>query len=331
MPKLSVVLPVYNGAAYLAEAVESILAQEEADLELIIINDGSTDDSQAVIDRFTDQRIRSYQQKNQGLAATLNRGIELAKGDYIARHDQDDLAHPARLRRQLAFLEAHPDYGLIGTWASVLEENGPTYRYLRHPTDNGSLHFSLLFNNPFVHSSVMFRPSVVAQAGGYSTDPKRQPPEDYELWSRLGRLIKIANVPIYLQQYRATAGGMSRDAANPYMPRVIERSIENITDFLSKKVDKTAVAQLATLVQRPLTEAEGKPLPLAVIRQLLQQLTDTASQLPDTNPTTLAQESRQIWYAICSHYPLPAPVRAYYWLAQRIDYRMTIAQRKEQL
>ena len=120
---VSVVLPVYNGAKYLRDAIDSMLAQSYANFELIIIDDGSTDDSINIISAFNDPRIRLYSQENQGLAATLNRGITLAKGAYIARQDQDDVSLPNRLSKQAAFLETNPDYGMVGTWASIWERN----------------------------------------------------------------------------------------------------------------------------------------------------------------------------------------------------------------
>ena len=194
-PLVSVILPVYNGAVYLREAIESILDQSYANFELIIINDGSRDDSERIIKSIPDARIRYYCQENQGLPATLNRGIELSRGEFIARQDQDDISFPQRLERQVEFLETHPRCGMLGTWAEIWVNDVRTDRAHRHPADNVTLQYSLLFNNPFVHSSVMIRREVFERVGLYCNDRSRQPPEDYELWSRVSRVFEVSNIP----------------------------------------------------------------------------------------------------------------------------------------
>ena len=116
-PLVSVVLPVRNGAADLPKAIDTILAQTFTDFELIVVNDGSTDGTAAVLDAIRDPRVRVVHQENMGLAAALNRGISLARGRYIARQDHDDWAKPTRLEKQVAFMEANPDCALVGTCA----------------------------------------------------------------------------------------------------------------------------------------------------------------------------------------------------------------------
>jgi len=121
-PVISVLLPIYNGAPYLVEAIDSVLNQTWKDFELIVINDGSTDDSAAIVHGYDDPRIRYYEHENIGLAATLNRGIDLAVGEFIARQDQDDISKPERFARQIVYLTAHPECVLIGTWAEIWGE-----------------------------------------------------------------------------------------------------------------------------------------------------------------------------------------------------------------
>src|SRR5207302_1075177 len=144
--------------------------QTFADFELIAINNGSTDGTAAVLDGLRDPRMRVIHQDNMGLAAALNRGIALARGQYIARQDHDDWAKPTRLEQQVAFLEANPDCALVGTRAEIWVGNRKTERVHDHPTDNAALQFELLFDNPFVHSSIMVRKSALDAVGGYSTD-----------------------------------------------------------------------------------------------------------------------------------------------------------------
>jgi len=247
LPLVSVVLPVYNGAAYLREAIDSILAQTYSTFELIIINDGSKDDSASIIAQFDDPRIRTFSQANQGLAATLNRGIGLAQGAYIARQDQDDISLPQRLEKQVAFLQAHPEHGMVGSWAGIMVGERGTTRAHRHPADDLSLKFELLFTNPFVHSSMMIRREVFSTVGIYATDASRQPPEDFELWSRVARAYKVANVPEILVTYREVPHSMSRIGPSPFLEHAVAISAENIAFITGRPLDDQDVIDLAAL------------------------------------------------------------------------------------
>jgi glycosyltransferase involved in cell wall biosynthesis len=257
-PLISVVLPVYNGAPYLTEAIDSILNQTWRDFELIIIDDGSTDDSALIIASYSDPRIRFYQQKNNGLAVTLNRGISLAAGAYIARQDQDDVSLACRLEKQIAFLEAHPDYGMVGTWASIWEETKPTDRFHKHNTDNLSLKFDLLFDNAFVHSSLMIRKTVFDEVEAYCTDPDRQPPEDYELWSRVVRKFRVANIPEVLHVYREMPRSMSRTGNNPFLQHLLKINVENLAWATEGRYSNQSLQDLAALIHGVYPQFSGK-------------------------------------------------------------------------
>lgn len=228
IPLISVVLPVYNGAADVEKAVDTILAQTFTNFELLIINDGSKDNSAEILNGLSDQRVRLIHQDNLGLASTLNKGMQLAAGKYIARQDQDDLSHPQRLEKQFEYMESHPDCILLGTAAVIWVADTPTDRAHQHPVDHGTLSFDLLFNNPFVHSSVMLRKDEVIAAGGYSINRERQPPEDYELWSRLSRVGQVANLPDRLLVYREVPQSMSRIGPNPFIDKLVTISAENL-------------------------------------------------------------------------------------------------------
>lgn len=246
-PRLSVILPVYNGRDYLAQAIDSVLSQSFRDLELIIIDDGSTDGSAALIEKLEDPRIRFYKQPNRGLAATLNRAISLVRGEYIARQDQDDISLPSRFAKQVDFLDTNGDVGMLGTYAEIWVGNARSDRHLKHPIDNAELKFALLFDNYFVHSSVMIRRDVLAEVGGYSEDPARQPPEDYELWSRVMKRYRLANLPDVLLAYREVAGSMSRTGVNPFLHKQVRISSENIAWAAGLPVDSIEVNAVANL------------------------------------------------------------------------------------
>lgn len=266
-PLVSVLLPVYNGARYIDEAIESILSQTYTNFELIIINDGSMDESEEVILRHQDSRIRYISQENKGLAMTLNIGISLASGDYIARQDQDDVSLPQRFSTQITFLETHPAYAMVGTWAEIFSQNSVTPRYHRHPTDPSAIWLGLLTNCPFVHSSMMIRRTSIETIGGYSTDRNRQPPEDYELWSRMAKRYPVGNIPQVLVRYREVAGSMSRDRANPFEEKVYQISRENISYVLGSHDDDPATAVLVDLLHTRDIEERNLPSQSVLRRQ----------------------------------------------------------------
>lgn len=276
-PLISVLLPVYNGAEYIEDAIQSILWQTYNDFELIIINDGSYDASGSVIQNYKDPRIRYYEQSNQGLAATLNRAVSLARGEYLARQDHDDISLPKRFEKQVAFLKSHPSHGLVGTWAAILEDVGEIKGVHRHPVENSVLKYELLFDNPFVHSSVMIRKTVFDKIGAYTTDKSRQPPEDYELWSRVSREFDVANIPEILLIYREIPTSMSRAGLNPFLDRVINLSAENIAWVIGRESPDQNIIDLVSFVHGASHRLSSKPH----ITEIMQVLNEAVNKLCD--------------------------------------------------
>ena len=245
---ITVLLPVYNCAGYVGAAIESILAQTWQDFEFLIIDDGSTDDTPSVLSQYRDPRIRHLRHANRGLAATLNVGLRLARGKYIARQDQDDLSLPHRLEKQVAYMENNPNVALLGTWAQIIEGDILVERFHRHPDNESLLKYHLLFNNYFVHSSVMMCRDLILEIGGYSTDPERQPPEDYELWSRVARVAGVANLPEVLLQYREIPGSMSRQGPSPFRDHLVKICAENIGAAANVAPDDEDIQSFAAIV-----------------------------------------------------------------------------------
>lgn len=298
-PKVSVLLPVYNGQDYLAEAIDSILSQSFSDFELIIINDGSSDGSVAIIEKLDDPRIRFYQQSNKGLAATLNRGISLAIGEYIARQDQDDVSLPFRLEKQVAFLDANPEVGMVGASAEIWVGNERTNRFLRHPADDAALKFGLLFDNHFVHSSVMIRRSVFESVGEYSEDSSRQPPEDYELWSRVMKKYKLANLPEVLLAYREVEGSMSRAGVNPFLPNLIKISAENIAWASGLAVDRKEVIAISRLFRGcydQIPRGISFPEMQDILKRAHRKIAEDTGVLPGLLESTLSERIHKLRY-----------------------------------
>jgi cellulose synthase/poly-beta-1,6-N-acetylglucosamine synthase-like glycosyltransferase len=258
-PDVSVVLSVRNGGADLPKAIESILAQTLTNFELIAINNGSTDGTRSYLDSITDARVRVFHQEDRGLAAALNRGISLARGRYIARQDHDDLADPSRIAKQVAFLDTHPEHGLVGTRAEIWIGDRPDGRYHDHPTENEILRFDLLFTNPFVHSSVMMRKSALDHVGVYATDAARHPPEDYELWSRIARHYQVANLAERLTVYREVPSSMSRERAQPFMEKLVTISSENLAHAVGLTAPRQVHVDIAALIHGAAARVSQKP------------------------------------------------------------------------
>lgn len=238
-PKVSVILPVYNAQTYLRESIDSILGQSFADFELIIINDGSTDSSLEIISSYKDPRIVLMNQANAGLPITLNRAIRVAKGQYLARQDADDISLPNRLADQVTFLDSHPQCALLGSWADIIVENSLTDRGLRHPHLNGDIQVKLLFFNCFVHSSVMIRKSALEKSGLYPEEPEKFPPEDYDLWLRIAKQFEVANIPHALLKYRELPNSISRSKLQIMQDRAELMSFHAIKEILEPSfIDK---------------------------------------------------------------------------------------------
>lgn len=202
-PTISVILPAFNAVAYVREAVASILEQTFGDFELILIDDGSSDETPAILDCLarSDTRIRLIHQENAGLVATLNRGLSLARGHYVARMDADDRAYPERFAAQFDFLEAHPEVAVLGSSARFIDCAGTIFGEWRVPASSRGIKAGLLGGNcTLPHPSVMARREVLVAAGGYCD--RFAHAEDFELWLRLSRAHRFANLPQPLLDYR---------------------------------------------------------------------------------------------------------------------------------
>lgn len=214
-PMVTVLMPVYNGERYLRESIESILNQTFKDFEFLIINDGSSDGSRDIIKSYNDERIRFVEnERNLKLIETLNRGLDLARGKFIARMDCDDISLPDRLMEQVRFMEENPGIGACGTYVKIFR---PWFKMtVRYPTDPDGIKVRLLFRTPFAHPTVMMRTDVVRKYRLYY-NPDYLHGEDYEMWYRFNKVFPLANVPKVLLNYRLHNSSISkvqRDAQN---------------------------------------------------------------------------------------------------------------------
>ncbi len=209
-PRVSVLLPVYNAGSYLHAAVRSILDQTFDDLELVVIDDGSTDGSDRVLNDFAarDPRVRLVSRENRGLVTTLGELIDHATGELLARMDADDVALPDRLKVQVRFLDENPQTVCIGGGVILIDEHD---KELHHPppvVGNAHVQRSALEGRmPICHPAAMFRASAIAKVGGYR--PEAYPSEDLDLWLRLGEVGHLDNVPQAVLRYRVHSTSIS--------------------------------------------------------------------------------------------------------------------------
>jgi len=202
-PLVSVLMPVWNGEAFLAEAIESVLAQTLGSFELIVINDGSTDGTGEILTGYQhqDHRVHVGTQENQGIINALNRGLALARGRYVARLDADDACLPERLAVQVGLLERECSLVMAGSECSFVDEAGRQVGFRRLPLDDTSIRWRMLFDCPFCHSAVILRAETLSRNGlRYSTNARHA--EDYDLWSRLIEYGRCVNLPQPLVRYR---------------------------------------------------------------------------------------------------------------------------------
>jgi glycosyltransferase involved in cell wall biosynthesis len=252
-------MAVYNGERFLREAIDSILAQSLHDLELIVVNDGSSDKTSEVLASYADPRVRVvHKEINVGAAGARNTAITLARAPYIAIHDADDIALPYRLNKQFCFLEANASVSLVGSHAITVDEDGREKGALTYPSaDDTEIKWQLLFSNPFIHSSVMLRRGVATKAGGYTEDPVifRAFVEDYDLWSRIDESAKFVNFEEPLVKYRLSATSASSRTYSEQIRQTRLISQRNICGLLRwDRIDVASWERLERFLHHPVRQ-----------------------------------------------------------------------------
>jgi len=246
MPKVTVLMAVYNGEEHLREAIESILGQAFRDFEFLIIDDASTDSTREIILSRADPRIRLLKNEtNLGLTKSLNIGLKAATGEYVARMDADDVSLPERLERQAAYLDGNPGDALVGSLADVIGEDSQLISKPLGPAPNrGMIYVRLAFSNVMAHSSAMFRRSVVEKLGGY--DESFPQSQDYDLWYRVSRSCGVRILNLVLLKWRTTPSAISEKSGESQrvcakrifvkhvrevMPAISDRALERLIRY----------------------------------------------------------------------------------------------------
>jgi glycosyltransferase involved in cell wall biosynthesis len=239
-PLISVIMPAYNAAAYLTQAINSILSQTYSNFELIILNDGSTDQTEELIQSFSDTRIKYINnQRNLGIVATLNKGFTAAQGEYVARMDADDICFPVRLEHQINFLESHPSIGVLGSAIQLIDQRGRNLHKGFFPNDDALIRWAMMFTNPIAHPTVMIRRKLFLLCNGY----RDVPAEDHDLWERMGNITSFANLPevlLCLRRFSGTKTEKNKHSVLESSAKISYRMIVKIlgTDFPENLVQK---------------------------------------------------------------------------------------------
>lgn len=226
MPKISVIMPAYNAEKYIGAAIRSILGQSFGDFEFIILNDCSADRTEDVIRSFDDPRIVYLKnEQNLGVAATLNRGLAVAGGEYIARMDADDISYPERFRKQARYLDAHPEVAVLGSNLECFNDDGVicTGWSVSEPRQ---MKVDMFFSCGLAHPGVMMRRDVIQALGGY--DPEFNGLEDYELWCRVLEQHDITTLPDILLRYRIHGGQVTRNPDRRHRERMRQLKLRQV-------------------------------------------------------------------------------------------------------
>ena len=289
-PAISVVMAVYNGERYLRQAIDSILTQTWTDFEFLIVNDGSTDQSRKIAASYGDARIRIIDNaENIGLTRSLNRALSLARGEFIARQDADDVAHQTRLEKQVQFLRKHPAVALLGGQAQTIDQYGHIQAggKTHMPHEAAAIRWRLLFNNAFVHTSVMFRRDPVwTTLGGYDEAYPRT--QDFELWSRVAAQYEVGNLPDVVVDYRKHTGSVTH-GKQPLAHFITQ----NLTRFLGVE-DAQTLAEWTDLIQSYRVADIQEPERLVDLMFTLFDLFCTRNPMPDIAETIRPQLADQL-------------------------------------
>lgn len=245
-PKISVVMPVWNGEKFLQAAIESVLKQSFADFEFVIVDDGSTDGTRDILASYSDRRITVHRLDHGGIVTALNFGMSVARSEWIARQDADDISHPDRFALQWRALEQRPETVLSYTDVSLVGQDAGLTGQARFPRTRAMLALRLCRQNPIVHSTVMFQKEAFVRAGGYR--PEERHAEDFALWGRLLPHGDFVGLPDRLLSFRLHAQSVSKANLETQSALAAEIALAHCRAFmnLSEGDARHALAVLST-------------------------------------------------------------------------------------
>ena len=309
VPEVTVLMPVYNGARFLANAMNSVLGQTFGNFELLVVNDGSSDQTAEILASCGDPRVRIVDNgRNLGLIASLNKGLDLAGGDYIARMDQDDVALPKRLEKQVHFLRTSLQTGLCGTWFRTF--GGARSAVVRPPTGAEEMAAKLFHESPLAHPTVMFRRALFAHHGlRYSYEYPDA--EDFELWTRAAQVTELANLPEVLLRYRRhdeQVSNVKKARQDESVKKILLRQLRRIHANTTEEEREAHVA----IVSNRMPDATGVKVDYVEswLRELVRRNDLAEAGFP---PAAFRRAIAIVWWRYCSsRSSVPGMLRAFY-------------------
>lgn len=314
MPEVTVLMPVYNGAQYVGQAIDSILNQTYSSFELLILDDGSTDGTREIISRYRDERIRLLVNPERlKLSGALNRGMLEAKGVFIARMDADDISRPNRIERQIDYLHKNPGVAVCGAWVRRFGKGRK--RVDRNPVEHEAIKAYSLFECPFSHPAVVFDRAKLASAG-LRYNGEYYPTEDYELWSRVVHLYPCANIPQVLLDYRINPAGMTGSEWGDMDAQGVKIGNNNLRRM------GVVASQDELILHRNIGRAGGfrwqSLAQLQTARGWLEKLWQANSVSNTYDTEALSKIFDLIWFRVCYHAtPLGFEVFRDFWAGPR--------------
>jgi glycosyltransferase involved in cell wall biosynthesis len=296
-PRVTAFIPAFNREAYICTAINSLLAQEYTDFEVLVVDDGSTDNTAGLVERYDDPRVRLVRNVcNQGMPATRNLGLELARGEYIALLDSDDYAYPKRLGRQVLFLDRHPEIAQVGSWCSLMNADGDLlHRVRRHPTEPAEVDARLLFHCSLINRTIMGRTALLRE---YAYDETFSRCQDYELHARLAERHAMANMAEVLVCGREHEGRITR--TTPALGREKKMAIQRrLLEVLDIRYGEQELAWHYSLTQKPTPDSPHALEYVAWAEAWLSQLEQANRRQKRYEPAFFAKTLGGVWAATC--------------------------------
>ncbi|MBR4497957.1 MAG: glycosyltransferase [Bacteroidales bacterium] len=317
-PLVTVLMPVYNGETFLREAIDCVLAQTFTDFVFLIINDGSTDNTEKIILSYNDSRIQYVRnEENLKLIKTLNKGLSLVTTKYVARMDADDICVPTRLERQVEYMESHSQVGLLGTWCQTIGANEPIV--IRYEENHEQICFKQLYQIQIVHPSCMMRMSVLQTLGNWF-DETFLHAEDYELFTRMSHVTRLANIPEVLHLYRKHDNAVSvlyNKEQKQNSHRVIAR------EFRLLGVDINDL-QIDSFIALNYQDYAGIALSASEMELLLEEMVLANKTSKYFNDAFLFERLSELWLSYCYESHLTISMYKSSFLSKQISITRTI-------
>lgn len=291
-------MPVYNAEKFLTHSIQSVLDQSFTNFEFLIFNDGSTDNSAAIINSFNDERIKCFHfSDNRGYVHHLNAGIKIARGKYIARMDADDLSLQDRFKKQVEFLEMHTEFGICGTQIVLINDEGTIIERPFIYEDDDNLRLRLLVNSCFAHPTVMIRKSIIS-GNGFEYDFDLMPAEDYALWYRISTKTKLTNLPEILLQYRMHSGQITQ-----LKQKKQHESISKIRSSILRESLKFDFSDREFVLHNSLLNNSYSLSREYVIdaKKWLLRLVEQNRRLKTYNQNLFENKIKNLWFSLCTH------------------------------